>query len=173
MQPCEIPLQTTPPFCAIISADFQTFINHHEIISIRGETNMMLNLKGLVAKIRLSQNEKGQGLVEYALILVLVAIVVIAVLLTLGPVVSGSFFKVLCGMNGPYCAGPYTPQNIPEPAALCTRLGSDPGGQIWFWDIDKPVGAGPGDTWTIWVTTTNKYSPASGAVLWPDPANCP
>lgn len=34
---------------------------------------------------------KGQGLVEYALILVLVAIVVIAVLLLLGPVVGNSF----------------------------------------------------------------------------------
>ena len=31
--------------------------------------------------------EKGQGLVEYALILVLVAIVVIAVLMLLGPII--------------------------------------------------------------------------------------
>lgn len=39
--------------------------------------------------------EKGQGLVEYALILVLVAVVVIAVLLILGPILGptiGKFF---------------------------------------------------------------------------------
>lgn len=36
----------------------------------------------------------GQGLVEYALILVLVAIVVIAALLLLGPVVGNAFSTV-------------------------------------------------------------------------------
>lgn len=35
--------------------------------------------------------EKGQGLVEYALILVLVAIVVFAVLMLLGPIVGNVF----------------------------------------------------------------------------------
>ncbi len=35
--------------------------------------------------------ERGQGLVEYALILVFVAIVVIAALLILGPVIGNSF----------------------------------------------------------------------------------
>ena len=35
--------------------------------------------------------EKGQGLVEYALILVLVAIVVIAVLMLLGPIIGNVF----------------------------------------------------------------------------------
>jgi pilus assembly protein Flp/PilA len=38
--------------------------------------------------------EKGQGLVEYALILVLVAIVVIAVLLILGPIIGNVFTKI-------------------------------------------------------------------------------
>jgi len=38
--------------------------------------------------------EKGQGLVEYALILVLVAIVVIAVLTFLGPIIGNVFSKV-------------------------------------------------------------------------------
>jgi pilus assembly protein Flp/PilA len=38
--------------------------------------------------------EKGQGLVEYALILVLVAVVVIAVLLILGPVIGNVFTKI-------------------------------------------------------------------------------
>jgi pilus assembly protein Flp/PilA len=38
--------------------------------------------------------EKGQGLVEYALILVLVAIVVFAVLLILGPIIGNVFSTV-------------------------------------------------------------------------------
>jgi len=38
--------------------------------------------------------EKGQGLVEYALILVLIAVVVLAVLLILGPIVGNTFSDV-------------------------------------------------------------------------------
>ena len=38
-----------------------------------------------------SPKEKGQGLVEYALILVLVAIVVIVILALLGPVIGNVF----------------------------------------------------------------------------------
>jgi pilus assembly protein Flp/PilA len=41
-----------------------------------------------------SPQEKGQGLVEYALILVLVAIVVIAALMVLGPIIGNVFSKV-------------------------------------------------------------------------------
>jgi pilus assembly protein Flp/PilA len=41
-----------------------------------------------------SLKEKGQGLVEYALILALVAIVVIAALMVLGPVIGNVFSKV-------------------------------------------------------------------------------
>ena len=39
--------------------------------------------------------QKGQGLVEYALILVLVAIVVIAILLLLGPVIGNIFSNII------------------------------------------------------------------------------
>jgi len=38
-----------------------------------------------------TQKEKGQGLVEYAFILVLVAIVVLVALLALGPVIGNTF----------------------------------------------------------------------------------
>ncbi len=38
--------------------------------------------------------EEGQGLVEYALILVLVAIVVIAILTLLGPEIGNAFSRV-------------------------------------------------------------------------------
>ncbi len=41
-----------------------------------------------------SPREKGQGLVEYAFILVLVAIVVIAALMILGPIIGNVFSKL-------------------------------------------------------------------------------
>ncbi|MCD4752582.1 MAG: Flp family type IVb pilin [Anaerolineaceae bacterium] len=46
--------------------------------------------------------EKGQGLVEYALILVLVAIVVIVVLSLLGPAIGDIFSNIMGGLSGTY-----------------------------------------------------------------------
>jgi pilus assembly protein Flp/PilA len=43
--------------------------------------------------------ERGQGLVEYALILVLVAIVVIAALMILGPLVANVFSTINDSLN--------------------------------------------------------------------------
>jgi pilus assembly protein Flp/PilA len=40
-------------------------------------------------------NERGQGLVEYALILVLVAVVVIAILSLLGPAIANVFSTIV------------------------------------------------------------------------------
>ena len=48
---------------------------------------------------RKTQQEGGQGLVEYALILVLVAVVVIAVLTLLGPQVGNVFSRVVNGLG--------------------------------------------------------------------------
>jgi pilus assembly protein Flp/PilA len=44
--------------------------------------------------------EEGQGLVEYALILVLVAIVVIAILTVLGPQIGNVFSDITTGLEG-------------------------------------------------------------------------
>ena len=41
-----------------------------------------------------ARKQKGQGLVEYALILVLVAIVVIAALMILGPIIGNTFSTI-------------------------------------------------------------------------------
>ncbi len=41
-----------------------------------------------------AMNDKGQGLVEYALILAMVAIVVFAVLMLLGPVIGNVFSTI-------------------------------------------------------------------------------
>ena len=43
--------------------------------------------------------ESGQGLVEYALILVLVAIVVIAALMVLGPLIGNTFSTINKSLN--------------------------------------------------------------------------
>jgi len=47
-----------------------------------------------------SPKEKGQGLVEYALILVLVAIVVIAALMILGPIIGNVFSQINSSLGG-------------------------------------------------------------------------
>ncbi len=44
--------------------------------------------------------ERGQGLVEYALILVLVAIVVIAALMILGPIIGNTFSTINNSLQG-------------------------------------------------------------------------
>ncbi len=43
--------------------------------------------------------ENGQGLVEYALVLVLVAVVVIAILTLLGPQISNVFSRITSGLS--------------------------------------------------------------------------
>jgi pilus assembly protein Flp/PilA len=55
-------------------------------------------LAGLIRRFvgRLMRSERGQGMVEYALILVLIAVVVIAVLIVLGNQVQ----NVFCNISG-------------------------------------------------------------------------
>lgn len=48
----------------------------------------------------LPSRESGQGLVEYALILVLVAVVVIAILVILGPQIGNIFSQITSGLGG-------------------------------------------------------------------------
>ncbi len=59
--------------------------------------HMTLNRKE-VARMLFLPREEGQGLVEYALILVLVAIVVIAILLLLGPIVGNVFSNIVSNL---------------------------------------------------------------------------
>ena len=74
-------------------------------------------LKELVTKAHLPQKEDGQGLVEYALILVLVAIVVIAILLLLGPVVGNVFSNITCNLQGGSCTVVSAPGAPSDPYA--------------------------------------------------------
>ncbi|MBN1566156.1 MAG: hypothetical protein JXA10_20125 [Anaerolineae bacterium] len=52
----------------------------------------------LSLRFRLEEELRGQGLVEYALILVLVAVVVIAVLVILGPTVAEVYENIIEGL---------------------------------------------------------------------------
>ena len=56
-----------------------------------------------------TSREKGQGLIEYALILVLVAIVVVAILLLLGPVVGNVFSNIMVNLQRVGIVDPGTP----------------------------------------------------------------
>ena len=60
-------------------------------------------------------DESGQGLVEYALILVLVAIVVIAVLTVLGPTIGQVFSDIAQNLDDPAAA----PAPTPPPGEHC------------------------------------------------------
>jgi pilus assembly protein Flp/PilA len=58
-------------------------------------SNLYQRLRGLmVRKTELEENEKGQGMVEYALILVLIAIVVIVILTVVGHQVNNIFSNI-------------------------------------------------------------------------------
>jgi pilus assembly protein Flp/PilA len=64
------------------------------------KTRMQLALQNALAK---HQNrESGQGLVEYALILVLVAVVVIVILSQLGPSISNIFNEINDALGGDF-----------------------------------------------------------------------
>ncbi|MFN8439136.1 MAG: Flp family type IVb pilin [Caldilineaceae bacterium] len=60
-------------------------------------TQLIAMVNGFVA---FSKNEEGQGLAEYALILVLIAIVVIAALTTLGTQIDTVFGDITAGLGG-------------------------------------------------------------------------
>lgn len=55
---------------------------------------MISLISNLFSYLRTSRDEEGQTLVEYGLLLALIAIVVIAVLILLGPAISGIFQSV-------------------------------------------------------------------------------
>ncbi|TMC10581.1 MAG: Flp family type IVb pilin [Chloroflexi bacterium] len=49
------------------------------------------------------RRQRGQGLVEYALILVLIAVVVVVVLLTNGQAIHNLYSNIACGMGIGHC----------------------------------------------------------------------
>ncbi len=86
-------------------------------------------------------SEQGQGLVEYALIVVLVAVVVILVLLLLGPAVGNSFSSVSAPLEGNMNLSPAGPTATTGSPFLVTFNCSDTG-----WVDVKNMSGGPNPT---------------------------
>jgi pilus assembly protein Flp/PilA len=74
----------------------------------------------------LARKEKGQGLVEYALLLVLIAIVVISILALLGPAVGNVFSNILIAIQGggsiTGISAQFTPASGPSPSQLTLTI---------------------------------------------------
>lgn len=56
---------------------------------------MMLFIQYLKSLLTPVNNERGQGMVEYALLIALIAVVVIGVLIFLGPAVAAKFQEII------------------------------------------------------------------------------
>ena len=61
-------------------------------------TNAQLTIATLVE--RLTNREEGQDMIEYALLAALISIVAIAVILLIGPQLTGIFQTVVNGLSG-------------------------------------------------------------------------
>ena len=63
---------------------------------------MLLKVKELLSRIKLAVEgqEKGQTLIEYALLVLLIAIIVIAVLVLLGPQIATVFENIRTSLGG-------------------------------------------------------------------------
>ena len=80
---------------------------------------------------KLSLSQEGQGLVEYALILVLVAVVVIASLLVLGPTVKQAYCKVVGALQPGSCSVTTTaPGTGAITSVSTTRTGNGNGNDV-------------------------------------------
>lgn len=93
------------------------------------------------------RREDGQGLVEYALILVLVSIVVIVILALLGNTINGAFARVVAALNGQDMTGTGTEYVITSMGASAS--GSPPdctvnvtGMQVTVFEDGELAGAG-------------------------------
>ncbi len=62
-------------------------------------TDVYLRCREAIHRLFTHDDERGQGMVEYALILVLIAVVVIVVLTTLGKKVSNVFSNISSGLG--------------------------------------------------------------------------
>ena len=90
----------------------------------------------------MGRQRSGQGMVEYSLILALVAIVAIVILTVLGSTVSEVYSNVVCDLQHGTCSGPPaspvpSPSPSPSPVPLsyqATILADSPSG---YWRLDS------------------------------------
>ena len=89
------------------------------------------------------QQEEGQGLVEYALILVLVSVVVVVVLSLVGPAVGNIFSQVVSVLDG---------GDVPEDEGGCTKVPT----MNWWVDVAAGGKIPAGSMQYIEATCTNQ-----------------
>jgi pilus assembly protein Flp/PilA len=91
-----------------------------------------------MSKTKRNKKESGQGLVEYALILVLVAIVVIAVLMLLGPIIGNVFSTINSSLSG---ATSGSGGAVAAPGIGCSDIHADgyATGAGYGWDCYSPT----------------------------------
>jgi len=75
----------------------------------------------MVTSVYREKAEKGQGMVEYALITVLVAVVIVAVLLILGPSVVNVYAKVNNSLSAQSGGQGLQPTSTPNPWTPCAN----------------------------------------------------
>ena len=77
-------------------------IRNNKNIDGLGGIPMLLKVKELLGRIRsvVEGQEKGQTLIEYALLVLLIAIIVIAVLVLLGPQIATVFNNIRTSLGG-------------------------------------------------------------------------
>jgi pilus assembly protein Flp/PilA len=120
---------------------------------------------------RFIRKEDGQGLVEYALLLVLIAVVVIAILSLLGPRIRSVFGKVVGALGG---AGQFEYQIVGSPTLTTT---SGPGTctvriqglAVQVTDVGEPVydlAVAVKVSWPGGGDELNKKTTQSGTVSW-------
>ena len=110
---------------------------------------------------RIPQKEEGQGLVEYALLLVLVAIVIIVILALMGRTVTTVFAQVYAGLNGQALDGSgkeYVVTNINASATGATVCTVTVSADVVVFIDGQLAGAGEG------VSGTASFPPGSGNV---------
>jgi pilus assembly protein Flp/PilA len=95
-----------------------------------------------------NNNEEGQGLVEYALILVLVAIVSIVALATMGKALCKPYERTVNALGGSYlCEDVSTDYSwnvdVFTPKETCDRMGAPSGIRVYVW---APKNTQTGDT---------------------------
>ena len=83
-----------------MSGIFLAFLSKRNKIETSLKSFKEISIERKIYKMLFAPKEKGQGLVEYALILVLVAIVVIAALMVLGPIIGNSFSTINNSLSG-------------------------------------------------------------------------
>jgi len=112
-----------------------------------------------------NKNEKGQGLVEYALILVLVSIVVIGALLILGPAIGNIFSTINSTLQNP--SGSASIIGGGEAAAAPTETPTSYAQLCAHWGRPSGATVGPYPDALVLMTTSGGYT----ATLWAnDPA---